>query len=159
LAPPCLALRVRADFLSDGSATTHRGGDAGGIFVPLRVLAALAPSRFVARCVQRVGRGSLAVSPRTGSQERNSMRRLFIPLVTLALLLLAVAPIAAAPPTPDNPAGHGKALGVVPARNQAGRPPGSANNLSYHGGPVMHTNTVYAIYWAPGGSFAGSATY
>jgi hypothetical protein len=87
------------------------------------------------------------------------MRRLFIPLVTLGLLLLAVAPIAAAPPTPDNPAGHGKALGVVPARNQAGHRPGSANNLSYHGGPVMHTNTVYAIYWAPGGTFAGSTTY
>jgi hypothetical protein len=30
-------------------------------------------------------------------------------------------------------------------------------NLSYHGGPVMHTNKVYTIYWAPAGyPIAGS---
>jgi hypothetical protein len=87
------------------------------------------------------------------------MRRTFVTLVAIGLLVLAVAPVAAAPPTPGDPAGHGKALGVVPAKNQASHRPGSANNLSYHGGPVMQTNAVYALYWAPGGAFAGSANY
>ena len=32
------------------------------------------------------------------------------------------------------------------------------NNLVYHNGPVMHTNTVYAIYWIPSG-FSVSANY
>src|SRR5690242_19010470 len=27
------------------------------------------------------------------------------------------------------------------------------SNLDYHGGPVMHSSTTYAMYWAPGGSF------
>jgi hypothetical protein len=79
------------------------------------------------------------------------MRRIFVTLVAIGLLGFVVAPAAAAPPTPENPAGHGRALGVVPAKNQANRRPGSANNLSYHSGPVMHTNTVHAIYWIPAG--------
>ena len=29
--------------------------------------------------------------------------------------------------------------------------PGTSGPLVYHGGPVMHTNTTYAIYWAPDG--------
>lgn len=80
------------------------------------------------------------------------MRRIFVTAVAIGLLVFAVAPAAAAPPTPGDPAGnHGEILGVVPAKNQANRRPGSANNLAYHGGPVMHTNTVYALYWIPAG--------
>src|SRR5262249_27936605 len=30
--------------------------------------------------------------------------------------------------------------------------------LVYHGGPVMHTNTTYAIYWAPTAGNIGSPT-
>ncbi len=79
------------------------------------------------------------------------MRRNVIALLAIGLVMFSVMPASAAPPTPENPAGHGKALGVVPARNQANHRPGSANNLSYHNGPVMHTNTVHAIYWIPSG--------
>src|SRR5205085_11284367 len=43
--------------------------------------------------------------------------------------------------------------GVVPARGR-GRPLKNARfsrtaNLQYWGGPVMHTNQTYIIYWAP----------
>lgn len=34
-----------------------------------------------------------------------------------------------------------------------------AGNLTYHGGPVMHTNDTYAIYWMPSGSAQPSANY
>ena len=30
-------------------------------------------------------------------------------------------------------------------------------NLTYHGGPVMHSNTVYAIFWQPAGTSVSSA--
>src|SRR5690349_7249401 len=57
--------------------------------------------------------------------------------------------------------------GVVPA-SRAGHKPrrgdfantafATVDNLAYHGGPVMHTNTVYAIYWVPPG-YSVSANY
>jgi hypothetical protein len=56
----------------------------------------------------------------------------------------------AAPPTPAAPAGH--PLGIVPPHNQAAKNARTAgSNLSYHNGPVMTTNTVFAIYWVPSG--------
>ncbi|HEX6491449.1 MAG TPA: hypothetical protein VF002_08790 [Gaiellaceae bacterium] len=61
-----------------------------------------------------------------------------------------------------------KMFGVVPASRHAGwRPRGgdfastalaSSANLSYHGGPVMHANRTYAIYWLPPG-YSVSASY
>ena len=63
----------------------------------------------------------------------------------------------AAPPSPASPAGHSSDIrGIVHAKHEAGRPGGSGGNLSYHGGPVMHTNQTYAIYWGPN---AGSNTF
>jgi hypothetical protein len=46
----------------------------------------------------------------------------------------------------------GKILGIVPSLT-AGPLPGGLNplNLRNHNGPVMTTNTVYAIYWIPSG--------
>ncbi len=38
------------------------------------------------------------------------------------------------------------------------RPLARTSNLTYHNGPVMHTNTVYAIYWVPAG-YSVSANY
>jgi hypothetical protein len=61
---------------------------------------------------------------------------------------VSVSSALAAPPTPSHPAG--KELGVVPARGKAGKL-GTSQNLTYHNGPVMHTNKVYAIYWVPPG--------
>jgi hypothetical protein len=48
----------------------------------------------------------------------------------------------------------GNMRGVVPAHghaNNGARGAGSNNNLLYNGGPVMHTNKVYSIYWIPTG--------
>ena len=50
--------------------------------------------------------------------------------------------------------GNGKMLGIVKARGNAhsqGARLRTTNNLTYHNGPVMHTNKVYAIYWVPSG--------
>lgn len=47
-------------------------------------------------------------------------------------------------------------LGLVPSRDLSVG--GSAGNLLYHGGPVEHTNTTYAIYWVPSG-YSVSANY
>ena len=43
--------------------------------------------------------------------------------------------------------------GVVPAHGRANKPvkTSGTSNLIYHNGPVMQTNTVYAIYWLPPG--------
>ena len=82
------------------------------------------------------------------------MRRFLVVLGVVSTLLAAAVPVAAAPPGPGDPAGPpNEILGVVPTLAQVkpagGR--GSASNLSYHNGPVMHTNTVYAVYWVPAG--------
>ena len=72
-------------------------------------------------------------------------------LIAAACAVVFPASTLAAAPGTMNPAG--KIRGVVPAHGQKPRQPGS-NNLSYHGGPAMHVNTVYAIYWFPQGSTA-----
>jgi hypothetical protein len=78
------------------------------------------------------------------------VRRLISVLGVVSILLAAaVTPATAAPPDPANPAGN--ILGVVPPRGQASHFAGGSSNLSYHNGPVMHVNTVYAIYVIPSG--------
>jgi hypothetical protein len=53
----------------------------------------------------------------------------------------------------QNPAGH--FLGALAARGASGQGADSNSspspNLTWHGGPVMHSNTVYTVYWAPAG--------
>jgi hypothetical protein len=85
------------------------------------------------------------------------------------------------PPGPTTPPGpsskvaltgakHGPIRGIVPAVSAQSEAPGgetaeigarvdlgqtsfsSTENLAYHEGPVLHTNTTYAIYWVPSGS-------
>jgi large repetitive protein len=48
---------------------------------------------------------------------------------------------------------HGGISGIVPAPHSPLRPlpPLGGHDLTYHGGPVMRSNTVYAIYWVPSG--------
>jgi hypothetical protein len=67
-------------------------------------------------------------------------------------LVVGVATAASAgPPSPTDPAGRDHdILGVVPVKNAAAKG-GGGSNLVYHGGPVMHANTTYAIYWVPAG--------
>jgi hypothetical protein len=45
---------------------------------------------------------------------------------------------------------HGRIRGIVFAHSQAGAF-GGGGNLTYHGGAVMPTNQVYAIFWMPPG--------
>jgi hypothetical protein len=51
---------------------------------------------------------------------------------------------------PAAPAGVGGTRGPRPS-DFAGTPFAAQGNLIYHGGPVMTTNTTYAIYWLPAG--------
>lgn len=81
--------------------------------------------------------------------------------VLLAALVAATAAVVsgsagAAPPETLNP-GLAHTGGYVPALNAAYKASG-AGLLKYHGGPVMHTNTTYAIYWVPAG-YAVSSQY
>jgi hypothetical protein len=48
--------------------------------------------------------------------------------------------------------GKARLLGVVTARHGVSRYSSRGyGTLRYHGGPVMHTNKTYAIYWVPSG--------
>jgi hypothetical protein len=88
------------------------------------------------------------------------MKTRFIHVVVgmLTALALVIAPAYGGTPTPQDPAG--KILGVIPPHGNPGRgnKKTSGTNLTYHGGPVMHTNATYAIYWVPPG-FTVSAGY
>jgi hypothetical protein len=85
-------------------------------------------------------------------------RLLSVRLVTavmFAVTALAVLPAgAAANPghfrgvvTASTPSGRAYKAKVHPARQRRG----GANNLAYHGGPVMHSDGNYTIYWVPSG--------
>jgi hypothetical protein len=85
----------------------------------------------------------------------------------LVVLPVSTAGTSAARGGPQKARPAGRIFGVVPA-SRTGRHPrrsdfaGSAfaavDNLTYHGGPVMHTNKTYAIYWVPPG-YSVSARY
>jgi hypothetical protein len=66
----------------------------------------------------------------------------------LATALLAVVPAAASNGFSPR---HGHIGGVVPVSGGVQPFVLGSGNLVYHGGPVMHTITDYAIYWAPSG--------
>ena len=74
-------------------------------------------------------------------------------LLLAAAVLVGVTGVAMASDNGPSPR-SGRTLGVVPAFNSASHSASGAlgsGNLQYHGGPVEHTNTVYAIYWVPSG--------
>jgi hypothetical protein len=75
-------------------------------------------------------------------------------------LLVAVgaagaAPVLAAPPNPAHLAGPPeRILGIVPVHDQVNSArPSTNSNLTYHGGPVMHQNRVYTIFWGSSSSW------
>jgi hypothetical protein len=95
----------------------------------------------------------------------------------VGLLLLLPAAIGAADPgvTPDQHgiAGAVPADGPGPGNNGQGNAYGhckqgncvnleasgaglGSGNLAYHGGPVMHSNTTYLIFWSPGNTISAS---
>lgn len=89
------------------------------------------------------------------------MKKRIIVALGAVVLLLALASSAALAAGPGNPptVSHNPLLGIVPTRGQAAsRLRINGGNLAYHNGPVMHTNTSYAIYWIPAG-YAVSANY
>jgi hypothetical protein len=75
------------------------------------------------------------------------LRRLRIGVIAGVVSALWASSAVASPGT-MNPAG--KIRGVVPAHGQGSKLRASNSNLSWHGGPVMQANAVYAIYWLPG---------
>ena len=76
---------------------------------------------------------------------------LFVMIVALSAAAPAYAKGVAGPDTPPGQ-GNGHAYGIVWARSQAAAHNNlRTSNLSYHNGPVMHTNVTYAIYWVPAG--------
>jgi hypothetical protein len=87
-------------------------------------------------------------------------RKFMSVLFVLIVAFSAAAPAYASGKSADTPPGGGtRIFGVVWARGQASSHLSSgAGNLSYHNGPVMHTNTTYAIYWVPAG-YTVSANY
>jgi hypothetical protein len=76
--------------------------------------------------------------------------------LTALVGVLSASAASASPPTAKNPVG--RILGVVPSHGHAAGRLGSSGNLTYHNGPVMHTNSVRAIYWIPSG-YSVSANY
>ena len=56
--------------------------------------------------------------------------------------------------TAGNNAGHNLRLRLFAASSRTA----GANNLSYHGGPVMHSDANYSVYWEPSG-YSTSASY
>jgi hypothetical protein len=77
-------------------------------------------------------------------------------IVVVGTVAMVASAGASRPTSGTLSSGHGKMLGVVKARvhgakGAAGTRPRGSGNLTYHGGPVQHTNKVYAIYWVPAG--------
>ena len=90
------------------------------------------------------------------------MRRLFGLAVIMAIAAVVAATATAGAPDPSGPAtGRAHALGMVPTwaasmampwANGAYRATYGSGKLLNHGGPVMTTNTTYAIFWDPTGT-------
>jgi hypothetical protein len=82
-----------------------------------------------------------------------SFRIVCISAVVLAASVAAVLGVSAsasASPSPTGPAAFSKYRGIVHAKGAAApQAVGAAGVLQYHGGPVMRTNKVYAIFWSP----------
>ncbi len=76
-------------------------------------------------------------------------RHLTSVLAVVVIILSATATPVLAAGKPAQP--PGQIRGIVMARNKAGKIGISGGNLLYNGGPVMHTNKTYAIYWVPSG--------
>ena len=84
------------------------------------------------------------------------LRRICIALAVGALSAISASSAVAAP----RAAAHrlGRIHGIVPVHSRTGRIAATGGNLTYHNGPVMHANTVRAIYWIPSG-YSVSANY
>lgn len=89
------------------------------------------------------------------------LKRFFILLVVIVLVLSIAVPVFA--DSPKSVAAQEESGGMGGVVRPYGQQPdlssfASGYDLEYHGGPVMHTNKTYAIYWLPAGYTMG-ATY
>jgi PKD repeat protein len=75
-----------------------------------------------------------------------------VSVVVLAALAIAATLAGSAQAATANPRGH--FLGVVPVHGTQAAPL-APSNLSYHNGPVMHSDANYSIYWEPPASGGG----
>ena len=89
-------------------------------------------------------------------------------VTALALAVMALGAAATAQAViVTNAVGHRVSLELAPGRTvtaarpnaKGGAKPLSNKNVTYHGGPVMASNTNYAIYWDPSGGAAFPAGY
>jgi PKD domain len=73
-------------------------------------------------------------------------------LTTAVVALLALAPAGATAAQGHNPKGH--FLGVVKAGHRGVAAPRAlgTGDLTYHGGPVMHSSRTHVVYWDPDGT-------
>jgi hypothetical protein len=74
-------------------------------------------------------------------------RKITLGVAVVALLTTAVVAGAAGSSAPSTGEGH-----LAGARRQAEFFGASNSVLDYHGGPVMHTNSTFMIYWSPPGA-------
>lgn len=117
-----------------------------------------------------MGKGSNAALGRAGRagarrRKRNGLRASVISaasasLVAVALLALGASSASAVLVELQN----GKTvsyqpLGPAPGLSALRLAPLASENLSYHGGPVMTSNTNYTFYWSPSGASAYPAGY
>ena len=71
--------------------------------------------------------------------------------LVLAMLLATGAVLASGTASAvDTTARTNRPLGALAPRGSA-EVPAAAGNMTWHGGPVMHSTNVYSIYWAPAG--------
>ena len=71
--------------------------------------------------------------------------------LSLAMLLATGAVLVASTASADGSGTAASHIRGVVAPLGAEGPAGANGNLTWHGGPVMHSSTVYAVYWAPSG--------
>lgn len=100
---------------------------------------------------------------------RHGPRSAGVAAAMCAVLALGVVPAGAAAKTRAVSPGHirgivtadtagGRALAYRLAHRGLGVGIGGSSNLQYNGGPVMHSDANYAIYWEPGG-YSTTATF
>ncbi len=71
--------------------------------------------------------------------------------LVLAMLLTIAAVLVAGTASAVDSRPAGRFLGVATTRDAAGAQAAATGNMTWHGGPVMHSSDVYSIYWAPTG--------
>src|SRR5262245_59956559 len=141
--PRSVSPLVRAHKGADARLLLSRESGRGGS-VERPVQSAVTPSRAT-MCRARATMD--AVRRLTGGRLWSGMLAGGFTIAVMAVLASSAAAVVAT--GPNGPIGYGPLNGQGPAASAL--PFAPHGNLAYHGGPVMHSNTEYAIFWAPAG--------